>query len=514
MNLQRITLRDGADLEGFRQAVRALVANGVAPESVSWGTFEEPGLFSAPNPLPEGEGRLAAASGVRGEPSPETAHPSPLPLSLRERVSAPLSLPRAVHELIADVVPHRDPERYALLYTLIWRVLHGERNLLEVASDPLVHRLELMRKSVRRDIHKMHAFLRFRRVENAGEERFVAWFEPEHFILEAAAPFFVEHFGALSWSILTPVGSAHWDRKALTFGPPAARATPPDNDAFEAGWQGYYESTFNPARVNPRLMRQHMPQKYWRNLPEAAAIKGLVQSAGSRVESMIDREATMPTKRTPSAAIAAMWEREPTSLAALNKIIKGSEPLVPGATQAVLGEGPEGARVAFVGEQPGDQEDVQGRPFVGPAGKLLDRALKEAGLDRGEVYMTNAVKHFKFERRGSRRIHSKPTAREVGHYRPWLIKELELVRPQLVVALGGTAVLALTGKNIPIVRARGPAQFLDNLPGYITVHPSYLLRLPDEEAKRAAFKAFVDDLKRVRELAENDNRRVSAARSR
>ena len=220
----------------------------------------------------------------------------------------------------------------------------------------------------------------------------------------------------------------------------------------------------------------------------------------------------MPTKRAAVAVSDTLWEREPKSLAQLNKVIKASEPLVPGATQAVPGEGPEGARIAFVGEQPGDQEDLQGRPFVGPAGKLLDRALAEAGLDRGEVYMTNAVKHFKFERRGSRRIHSKPTAREVSHYRPLLIKELELVGPQLVVALGGTAVLALTGKNIPIVRARGPAQFLDRFAGYITVHPSYLLRLQDDASKKEGLKAFVDDLKRVRAAAENDNRRVSSAR--
>jgi uracil-DNA glycosylase len=514
MTPHRITLGVGASLDGFRHAARALVAHDVPPEAVSWSTSDEPGLFSALNPLPGGGGRLAAASGMRGEPYPDKTPPSPLPLSLPERDFAPpLTLPRTVHELITDVVPHRDPERYALLYTLIWRVLHGERSLLDVASDPLVHRLGLMRKSVRRDLHKMHAFLRFRRIEENGDERFVAWFEPEHFILQAAAPFFVERFGALRWSILTPIGSAHWDRSALTFGPAAQRGDAPNEDAFEAGWQDYYESTFNPARVNPKLMRQHMPQKYWRNMPEAAAIKGLVQSAGSRVESMIDREATMPAKRTPTAAIEAMWDREPKSLAALNTIIKGSEPLVPGATQAVLGEGPEGARIAFVGEQPGDQEDVQGRPFVGPAGKLLDRALEEAGLERAEVYMTNAVKHFKFERRGSRRIHSKPTAREVSHYRPWLIKELELVHPGLVVALGGTAVLALTGKNVPIVRARGPAQFLDSLPGYITVHPSYLLRVPDEAAKREAFAAFVADLKRIRALAENDNRRVPAARS-
>ena len=219
----------------------------------------------------------------------------------------------------------------------------------------------------------------------------------------------------------------------------------------------------------------------------------------------------MPTKRIPGAAQATLWEREPKTLAQLNKIIKASEPLVPGATQAVLGEGPEDARIAFVGEQPGDQEDVQGRPFVGPAGKLLDRALTEAGIDRGDVYLTNAVKHFKFERRGGRRIHSKPTAREISHYRPWLIKELELVHPQLVVALGGTAVHALMGKSIPIVRTRGPGQFMGGFNGYVTVHPSYLLRLPDEASKREAFKSFVEDLRRIRSQARNDNRKLSAA---
>ena len=219
----------------------------------------------------------------------------------------------------------------------------------------------------------------------------------------------------------------------------------------------------------------------------------------------------MPTKRTVQAAQADLWDREPKTLAQLNKIIKASEPLVPGATQAVLGEGPEDAAIAFVGEQPGDQEDLQGRPFVGPAGKLLDRALEEAGLDRSAVYMTNAVKHFKFERRGGRRIHSKPTAREVSHYRPWLIKELELVHPHLVVALGATAVLALMGKSVPITRARGPAQFAGGLNGYVTVHPSFLLRLQDDASKKEGFKAFVEDLRRVRRLAQNDNRKMSAA---
>ena len=195
----------------------------------------------------------------------------------------------------------------------------------------------------------------------------------------------------------------------------------------------------------------------------------------------------MPAKREPVRAIEAMRDQEPRTLAELNALIDRAGPLVPGATQAVFGEGPERARIAFVGEQPGDQEDRQGRPFVGPAGQLFSKALAEVGIDRHKAYLTNAVKHFKFEQRGQRRIHAKPTAGEVKHYRPWLMKELELVGLKLVVALGGTALLALTGKATPIIRSRGEGAF-GPYRGYVTVHPSYLLRLPDEETKRRALR--------------------------
>jgi DNA polymerase len=424
----------------------------------------------------------------------------------------PLRLPRPVAELIAGVVPHRDPERYGLLYDVIWRVTHGQRALLDVASDPVVHRLELMRKAVKRDIHKMHAYVRLRQIETApGEaERYAAWFEPDHFILEAATPFFVERFRAMLWTIVTPIGTAAWDGVELRFDPPGTRADVPADDKFEAGWTGYYESTFNPARANPKLMQQHMAKKYWRNMPEAAAIPALIRSASSRVDRMLEEEPTLPAKRIPEGALAAMLDQAPASLAELNAIIKAAGPLVPGATQAVVGEGPERADIAFVGEQPGDEEDLQGRPFVGPAGRLLERALGEAGIDRKDVYLTNAVKHFKFEQRGKRRIHAKPTAGEVSHYRWWLMRELELIEPKLVVALGGTAVLALTGKQVPITRARGPANLLESFPGYITVHPSYLLRLPDEDAKRNAYAAFVDDMRRIREIGSAGRTRVAA----
>jgi uracil-DNA glycosylase family protein len=189
-----------------------------------------------------------------------------------------------------------------------------------------------------------------------------------------------------------------------------------------------------------------------------------------------------------------------SSLAALNRFIAAAAPMVKGGTRAVLGEGPLHPALALVGEQPGDQEDIAGRPFVGPAGKLLDRALAEAGIERKKIYITNAVKHFKFEPRGKRRLHSKPNAGEVKRYRWWLEKELDLVKPRLVVALGATAVLALAGKAMPVMKNRGPAT-LDGRAGFITVHPSSLLRLRDEKERQAAFAALVKDLKAAKRLA-------------
>lgn len=464
-----VGLAPGADLDGFRAAVRRLVAARVAPKDVAWSSG--PSLFTA------------AADG--GAP--------------------PVALPRALGERIRLVVCHRDAERYALLYAAVWRVAQGERALLEKAADPLVHRLDRMAKSVRRDLHKMHAFVRFRRVEAEGCERFAAWFEPEHFILAAAAPFFVERFRSMDWTILTPDGRLHWDGRTLEAGPPARREEAPAADPFEAGWRGYYESSFNPARVNPSLTRAHMPKRYWHNMPETAGIRDLVRTAPARVEAMIEREATMPAKRDPAKAVAAMAETAPRSLEALNRIIAAAPPMVEGGTRAVLGEGPVGAAIAFVGEQPGDQEDLAGQPFVGPAGQIFDRALAEAGIDRSKAYVTNAVKHFKYVQRGKRRLHQRPTAGEVKHYRWWLATELDLVGPRLVVALGATAALALAGRSLPITTNRGPTRFEggagNGRAGYITVHPSYLLRLPDAAERDRAYAAFREDLGRIGALA-------------
>jgi uracil-DNA glycosylase family protein len=196
------------------------------------------------------------------------------------------------------------------------------------------------------------------------------------------------------------------------------------------------------------------------------------------------------------------------ALAALRERLLKMEPLVPGAARAVPGEGAPHAAIVFVGEQPGDQEDRAGRPFVGPAGKLLDRALAEAGIRREDVYLTNAVKHFKFVQRGKKRIHQRPTIGEVKHYRWWLEMELSLVHPRVVVALGATAVLALAGKPIPVMRSRGKAEFRGRR-GYITMHPSYLLRLTDAAAREAAYRAFIADLRRIKTLAAEAPARIA-----
>jgi len=166
------------------------------------------------------------------------------------------------------------------------------------------------------------------------------------------------------------------------------------------------------------------------------------------------------------------------------------------ATQTVFGEGPKAAPIMLVGEQPGDYEDVAGKPFVGPAGKIMDRALGEAGIDRKEVYVTNAVKHFKWEPRGKRRIHQKPNSREIAACRPWLEAELRLVKPKLVVVLGATAGQAIFGPSFRVTRERGKLLSSKFAPKVVaTVHPSSLLRQPDEESREREYAHFVSDLR-------------------
>jgi DNA polymerase len=305
----------------------------------------------------------------------------------------------------------------------------------------------------------------------------------------------------MRWSILTPQGALHWDGKELTFSAGVSKADAPTGDALEDWWRTYYRATFNPARANLDAMRAEMPKKYWRNLPEAELIPGLLAEAESRTRHMVASPPTAP--RSAKGVEMPKHEDEGAEFHSLTAARKAAEhcercPLYKNATQTVFGEGPPHASVVFVGEQPGDQEDLQGKPFVGPAGQLFDRALDEAGIDRSRVYVTNAVKHFKFEPRGKRRIHKKPNNAEIEACHWWLENELHLIKPQLSVALGATAARALTGRDTTISRARGRLMTLrDGVEGFVTVHPSFLLRLPDTASKEREYRNFVADLKLV-----------------
>lgn len=465
--MRRAVLAHAVDLAGWREAARRHAAGLTAPEALVWSVAGEDGELFV---------------GTQEEPLP----------ARRE-----LRVPRAFLPLAENVVLHRDPARFAVLYRLLFR-LQDEPRLLDLAYDGDVTRAAEMAKAVRRDLHKMKAFVRFRETADEAGAHFVAWFEPDHHILEAAAPFFVRRFAAMRWSILTPERCAMWDRAALSFGPGAARAHAPDGDDFEEVWRTYYAHIFNPARLKVDAMRAEMPRRYWRNLPEAPLIRPLIEAARPRAEAMI-MAAPKPARANPQRGVPA----HPAPQAAAGSLEEARNeafgcracPLWAPATQTVFGEGPANAAAMFVGEQPGDREDLEGRPFVGPAGQLFDRALADAGIDRRKLYVTNAVKHFKFLPRGKLRLHQKPGAAEIKACRPWLGKEMDLVRPRLVVAMGATAVQSVFGKAMPIGANRGTLIDLDaGTRALITVHPSYLLRV--EDARRAAeYDRFVADLR-------------------
>jgi len=406
------------------------------------------------------------------------------------------SVPKEFIELAEITVLHRNPERFALLYRLLLR-LRDEHALLDNAVDADVAEVRAMARAVRRDEHKMHAFVRFREVATEQGPHFVAWFEPAHHIAELAAPFFAERFADMNWSILTPDRCVHWDKQALSFTAGAAQLDAPSEDRLEDIWRSYYASIFNPARLKVKAMQTEMPKKYWRNLPEASLIKPLISAAERTATAMIEAAPEEPARPLQQRDMT-MSRQSHDSLSGIHSEAEHCRdcPLWENATQTVFGEGPQNATVMLVGEQPGDKEDLAGKPFVGPAGQMLDRALAEAGVDRRKTYITNAVKHFKFVQRGKMRLHQKPATPEIRACRQWYERELKIIRPELVVALGATAAQSVFGKLTPINKNRGRVIELDDgTHVLVTVHPSYLLRLPDEDARRTEYERFVDDLK-------------------
>lgn len=473
--MQRVEV---ADFAAWRRAARALLHQATPHTAVTWQTSMQHGLAFDAQALAD------APEGFQ------------------------LRVPRALASVLETAACHADARRWGLMYEVLARVHNGERGLLEDAADAAMNALRRMARAVERECHKMHAFVRFRSVPlEAGGERFVAWFEPEHDILARVAPFFVDRFATMDWMIVTPRGAMHWDRQQLHHIGDVHALALPQADGKESLWRAYYAAIFNPARLNGRMMRKELPVRYWRNLPEAHDIVSLEASARRRVSGMLIAPPSAPRARSGDDRHLISHLAEPA--ASVHECRRC--PLWQHATHAVPGQGPDDASIMLVGEQPGDEEDLRGLPFVGPAGRLLDAALHDAGVSREYIYVTNAVKHFKWAPRAGRRLHKTPSEREVAACTTWLEREIAAIGPRVLVALGATALFALTATRLPVGRAREDrlrGQGIHHASGariVATWHPAAILRAsaPQQATLRAA---LIADLRQAGALAEDPRR--------
>jgi uracil-DNA glycosylase len=454
------------DFESFRRAARPLAAAGVLPAEIVWQDPADPqaSLFGAPD---------------------RVADVPPLTAALPR-------VPRRFVELAELAALYRSPDRFALLYRVLYRLTHGEQGLLEDEVDPDVRALSLRVQSIRKDEHRMHAFVRFRKLQLAEAEHYVAWYAPEHLIVRLAAPFFQRRFAGMSWSILTPDESAHWDGETLHYGQGAPRTAAPEADELEALFRTYYSATYNPARANLPLFRKHVPAAFARHMPELEQLPVLMQTASEQAAARSPEPSTTKQLVPSGADIATLREAARACLACAAGEL---------GTQTVFGEGPSDAKLCLVGEQPGDEEDRRGRVFVGPAGQVLDRALAEAAVPRDKLYITNAVKHFSYVWQGKRRLHAKPSWLIVRACKAWLEAELAAVQPEVVLCLGATAAQSFLGPRFSITRNRGRVFETPWAKAFIvTYHPSAILRMDDAAAARA-YAELVEDLKLAQRMA-------------
>ncbi len=434
--MRRVVLANETDWDGWRKATRSLVLAGVPPEAVRWAVRSHD---EDGDPLREEQGSFGVS--------------------------------KALVSLASLAIQAREPSRFELLYRLVWRANAGER-VLELDEDEDVRRARGLAFAVRAEAHRMRTQVRYLSIEGA-DPHFLGWYEPAHFVLEANAQLIAQRFSHLAFSIMTPEGGAHWDGSELRFSPGVARDVVRDDAGLRSWWGKHRTGLLRHARVGTAI---------------APAEE-------------LDEEPRPPDLPPLGPVVLPLKPDDPLQAAMHEASDCRRCHLWQPATQTVFGEGPAHAKVIFIGEQPGDQEDVIGRPFVGPAGQIMDRAMEEAGLDRRTVYITNAVKHFKFEPRGKRRIHKTPETPEIRACRFWLDVELVRLQPKLAVAMGGTAARAMLGRAVTITRERGrPIELADGQTAFVTVHPSFLLRLPDEEAKAREYRAFVADLRKILEL--------------
>lgn len=479
------------DFREWRAAARPLLAAAVQPGEITWSDWRSPSLGAAVRV------RGGAAVGAGAGADVGVGVGVGVDTAAFASTAAP-AISRRLLSLLQDLACYRDAARWELMYRLTWRVWSENRELLDNDADPDVRLARTWEKAVHRDVHKMHAFVRFHETDAGdGDKRYVAWFEPAHEILRSTAPFFEKRFPNMRWLIATPDGAAVWSGERTEFIESPLRSKLPREDSTHSLWRAYYRNICNVGRINPAVMQREMPRRYWQHLPEASEIKSLLREGSVVIQRALDTPAKPDDTRIPQAIARSLEKLIPPADSPLTCRLCD---LWRHATQAVVGEGPENAAIMLVGEQPGDEEDLRGRPFVGPAGQVLDEVLVKAGLNRAELFVTNSVKHFKWEPRGKRRLHKRPDQQEIRACGPWLDREIANVAPRVIVALGSTAIRAVTKSSEKVELAR--QQVHKHAGGALiicTYHPSAILR-SEGERRSQLMQALESDLLRAASL--------------
>ena len=404
-------------------------------------------------------------------------------------ITKEFTLPREFVETAMSVSAYRDDSTWDLLYRIAWRLLYEDRKLLEITIDPEVRELMARRHSVGRDIHKMHAFVRFREIKNEEDSIFMAWHRPDHRILRLAIPFFKDRFNGMNWVIMTEDESVAWNKKELTFLPGIGKVELPPDEKEEL-WKTYYSSIFNPARVKVNMMKKEMAVRYWDTMPETQLISSLLDEASNRVKKF--EEANPMMRRIEYNS----------SLSEIHETMKKCQScgICAESHGPVPGVGPFDAKLAIIGEQPGHQEDLAQIPFIGPAGQELARALEKVQIERRDIYLSNAVKGFKWDKGSIERKHRTANSKEISACRPWLQNELNLIKPKILVCLGRLAAQSVVGKLIKLEDLRGrffSTPLCDKT--IVLPHPASILKIKDPEEQELSRQSFWREMQMVKD---------------
>lgn len=483
----------------WRPAARALLRQEIEPAQIEWVELESDAAERDRSDAGQETTRPAAVDATDVTATATTAATSATPAA-----TTPPAIPRELLLRLKAAACYRAPDRWSLLYRILWRWTHGERQVMTL-DDPDGAQLAQRIESVDHESEDLVTLTLFRRRDpSMGLPEFVGWYEPHHDLLERAAAYFGKRMGDSTWMLATPQGAAFWNGMLLRIGRPATEESAQAAHALPAGamtgeaitseptealWLAYYASAFNaePAPV---------PLRYWRT-----------PAAGPPLPASLARERS---RLGAQSAAVTVPERPPIEYSAVTPPLR--EPTGPLATcrrcalwrnakQAVAGTGPAQAALMVVGEQPGEYENQHGEPFTGPAGQLLDIVLARAGLQRSALYLTYAVKHYKWETLDQQRVHRTPAPREVEACQYWLERELTQIAPRVIVTLGATALKALTGAHVNLSEYLGQTIARDGRLIVPTWHPSYALRTADARLREDIVAAIVAAFRRAAELA-------------